>query len=806
MERITQRDAAPGAAPKTAAMATDNVKVKDMVFLCLSHWAWFALSLVVVMGMAVLYLKFTPSVYTRTASLLIRSDDEQSASDELLKDLGMGKNPVNITNEMLSLQSGHVVKEIVMRLGLTVGYTHDGAFHREVAYGVDLPVTVDFGSLSDAETASFRMQLAADGTLTLTHFVRGGVACEGVFAMKLGTTVNTPVGKLTVKPSPYYRKGVADELEVSHEGLASAMASVAGSLSITLRDPNSTIIDISYKDLSIPRAEDVLNTLVAVYNENWIKDRNQRTVSTNEFIRDRLGIIEQELSGVEQNISSFKSRNLMPDVQQMGAMAVEQMSAADEQAHELGNQIYALRYIRGYLTDGKHEGQLLPSNTGINSSNIAGQITEYNNIMLQRNNHLANSSAQNPLVIDLNQHLATLRTSIIQSLDNEAAMLSAQQRGVQANRSQAVSKIASNPGQAKYLLSVERQQKVKETLYLYLLQKREENELSQTFTAYNSQLIEPPHGSAAPTFPVSRNVLLGALALALAVPCAVIFMREWMNTSVRGRKDLEGLRVPFVGEIPLAYKERRFGWQRRRHEAKATPEVLVMEKSRNVMNEAFRVVRSNLEFILGFDRAHSVIMLVSMNPGSGKTFTTANLSVALGIKGKKVLAIDLDMRKGSLSAFVGKPGQGVSNFLSGQVADYRQLLVPLHGIDVLPCGTLPPNPTELLYSPRFQQMMDDVRQHYDYVFIDCPPVEVVADSAIINRHVDMTLFVVRAQALDRSFLPDIERWYEERKYKNLSILLNGTTDAFSHYGYHKYGYRYGYHYGKYGYAYGHADE
>lgn len=396
-----------------------------------------------------------------------------------------------------------------------------------------------------------------------------------------------------------------------------------------------------------------------------------------------------------------------------------------------------------------------------------------------------------------------MKNTIINSLDNELTMLNAHQRTVRASHGQATARIAANPEQAKYLLSVERQQKVKESLYLFLLQKREENELSQAFTAYNTRLIEAPHTDDVPTTPNSRNIYLAAVFLALLIPGTVIIAKENLNTAVRGRKDLESLNVPFVGEIPQ-HKSKHKSKKDKKNAPNLSTEVVVVEKSRNVMNEAFRVVRTNLEFVLGFDNNHKVIMLTSMNPGSGKTFITANLSSALGIKNKKVLAIDLDLRKGSLSEYVGKPSQGLSNYLSGQTLDYSSLIVPLGTIDVLPCGTIPPNPTELLFSPRFKTMIDEVKQRYDYVFLDCPPAEIVADASIISRYVDMTLFIIRAGLMDRSFLSDIEKWYDEKKFTNLSIILNGTSEGFSHYGYHKYGYRYGYHYGSYGYGYGYG--
>ena len=226
--------------------------------------------------------------------------------------------------------------------------------------------------------------------------------------------------------------------------------------------------------------------------------------------------------------------------------------------------------------------------------------------------------------------------------------------------------------------------------------------------------------------------------------------------------------------------------------------IVVKDKSRNVINEAFRVVRTNLEFMLGKESGSKVIMTSSMNPGSGKTFICMNLATALAIKGKKVLTIDLDLRRASLSSYVGQPKPGIADYLGGQIDDRAKIVVrgQTHpNVDMIPVGTMPPNPTELLFSDRMVPLLEQVRKEYDYIFIDCPPVEIVADASIINKWVDLTLFIVRSEVLDRSMLPQIESFYTEHKYRNLSLLLNGTQEAYNRYGYHKYGYRYGYHYG-----------
>lgn len=777
------------------ASKTPFVLARDLFYLCLSQWKWFVLSLLITISYGVYYVLKTPKIHTSSASIMVKNDDQKDRTDERLSEMGLSNTSSYLGNEMLSLTATPVATEIVKRLHLEVEYLQEKMLRDDVVYGLDLPVSVVFDKMNGAETASLHLSLKADGTVTLTDIQLEGKDIDGTYNVKLGETLSLPSLRLIVLPSPNYKKGMTASLKVLRHNPKGIITSVRGRINPQLRAEDANIIDITYSDVSVPRANDVLNTLIAVYNENWIKDRNQVSVSTNAFIKERLAIIERELGSVDQNISSFKSQHLVTDVGQAGSMAMSQASTAEEQSRNLEGQLYMVRYIRSYLTDGRHDGQLLPSNSGINNSNIEGQINEYNNVLLKRNQHLAISSDQNPLVMDLEQTLSTMRRSIIHSLDNEITMLQSQQRTAQSSRSEATARIAASPQQAKYLLSVERQQKVKEDLYLFLLKRREQNELSQAFTAYNTRVIEEAQGDVVPATPVSTRILFLAFIVGLAVPASVIIVLDITNTSIRGRKDLEHLRIPFVGEIPqMGDKEKRFSLFKKSH-VKAQRHIVVKEGSKNVINEAFRVVRTNLEFMVGFNTTHKVIMTTSMSPGSGKTFLTANLATSLGIKGKKVIVLDLDLRKGTMSEFVGDYNHGISNYLGGQEEDYHSLIAKVGEIDILPCGSIPPNPTEMLFSPRFKEMIDTLKNEYDYIFIDCPPVEMVADTAIISPYVDLTLFVVRAGMFDKTFLPDLEEWYEEKKYGNIAILLNGTDHSVTRYGYHKYGYHYGYSYG-----------
>ena len=774
----------------------DFLRIQDLFILCLAKWYWFVISLAILLGAATIYLLKTPPVYTRSASLLIKEDGKSGSGNEaagVLGDIDIFRTSTNINNEMLSMQSPAVMYEVVRRLHLDVNYTTDGRFYDPVIYGSDNPYEVSFFDLGDAESASFTLRPDKDGQVKLTDFTRNGEEADGDAVTALNDTVQTPVGRLLVNARPG-STAAQQTVFVSRISLQDATAGYSSRLSVALNDEKSTVVNLTLQDVCTQRAEDVLNTLISVYNENWVKDKNQIAVSTSMFINERLGVIERELGNVDEDISSYKSENLLPDVQAAASMYMAESSETNAKIQTLNTQLSMTRYVRSYLTGASSRNQLLPANSGIENSGIEKQIAEYNTLQLRRNDLVANSSETNPLVVDMDHSLHALRDAIIRTLDNYVTTLNTQLRALQQSARQTTARIAANPSQGKYLLSVERQQKVKESLYLFLLQKREENELSQAFTAYNTRVIMPPSGSMAPTAPAKKNILLIAFVIGLIVPVAVIFLRESMNTRLRGRKDLEALTLPFIGEIPQAATKKKGTSDKKSTENNP---IVVHEGSRDIINEAFRVLRTNLEFMTDKEQHSNVIVVTSFNPGSGKSFLAVNIAVSLAIKQKKVLVIDGDMRHGSTSAYVGSPQTGLSNYLSGHVNNLKDIIVTdvRHAnLQFLPVGTIPPNPTELLFSDRLKQLIDTVRSQYDYIFIDCPPIEMVADTQIIEQLADRTLFVVRTGLLERSMLPELQRIYDEKKYKNMALILNGTVGSGGHYGY-RYGYRYGYHYG-----------
>ena len=775
--------------------ADDFLRIQDLFYLCLNKWYWFVISLVVTSGVAVIYLLTTPPVYTRTASLLIKEDSKgNSLSDAagVMGDFDLFQTNTNVNNEIQSLQSPSVMLDVVKRLHLDINYTTDGAFYKKTLYGQSCPYAVYFSGIQDNESVSFSIYPGHKGQVKLTDFLRNDEELAGEITTMSNDTVTTPIGKMVIhalSDSVSYDAPVY----VSRIGYQAATRNYTSRLSVVLSDDKSTVIKLSFDDVCIQRAEDILNTVIAVYNENWIKDKNQIAVSTSAFISDRLGVIEQELGNVDDNISSYKSEHLLPDVQAAANMYMTQSSETNAQILALNTQLSMARYIRNYLTNSTSKNQLLPANSGIESPGIEQQIANYNTAQLRRNDLVANSSETNPLVVDMDQSLENMRHAIITSIDNHITTLNTQLRSLQQSERQTTARIAANPTQGKYLFFFFRQQKVKEALYLFLLQKREENELSQAFTAYNTRVITPPTGSSIPTAPVKKKILLVAIALGILIPIVIIFIRENMNTKVRGRKDLENLSLPFVGEVPLASDGRK------KKESQTSKRIIIQQGSRDMVNEAFRVLRTNMEFILDADKngQASVTLFTSFNPGSGKTFLTMNTAAAFVLKGKQVLIIDGDLRHGSASSYLDRHAKGLSDYLGKRENDAFSLIKEnpdYPNLHLLPSGTIPPNPTELLAEPRFKELVEQMRTQYDYIFIDCPPIDIVADTQIIEKLADRTIFVVRAGLLERDMLPELQRFYDEKRFKNMAIVLNGTEGGTGRYGY-RYGYKYGYQYG-----------
>lgn len=774
--------------------ADDFIRIQDLWSMFVPKWYWFAISLFITLTIAVLYLLSTPPIYTRTAAILVKDNSKSSSSTSAMNDfsdLGIFKSNTNINNELLTLKSPTLMTEVVNRLGLNETFTIRKGLKNVDLYKVS-PVTITFCDKTEVPL-SFTIKFSSKEAFAISELEISGEDIGETLSAQMGDSIQTSAGIMIVSPTQEFTDAfIGTSIRYVRGSVRAAVDTYSNALVAELGNEDATIINLSINDTSIRKAEDILNTLIEVYNENWIRDKNQIAVSTSQFISDRLGVIESELGHVDENISSYKSEHLLPDVQAASSLYMAQSAENNKELSTLNNQLSTAQYIRRELNT-KQLDQTLPANSGIVSANIETQISEYNNLVLDRNRLIANSSEKNPLVKNMASSLQSMQRTIIQSVDNLIVSLNTQIRSLRRQEEATTNRLASNPNQAKYLLSVERQQKVKEELYLYLLQKREENELSQAFTAYNTRLITAPRGSMFPTAPRKMNILLVAFAVGLLVPAVGIFMKENMNTKVRGRKDLENLSIPFIGEIPQYSGTKKKWWEFKHRKRQDMKTIVVNEGNRNIINEAFRVLRSNIDFMASKDSNQHVFVLTSFNPSSGKSFLAMNIAISFAIKKKKILVIDGDLRHRTVSSYVDAPNKGLSDYLNNQIEDWKEIIVSYKGytnLHILPIGTVPPNPTELLENSKLAMLIETLRPEYDYIFIDCPPVDIVADAQIIEKWADRTIFVVRSGLLDRSMLSELENMYTGKRFKNLSMILNGTESTGG-----RYGYRYGYHYG-----------
>lgn len=798
----------------------DGFDLVGILMSCLSNWYWFIICVGITLLIAFFYVKKQEPIYTRSATILIK-ETSSGANNKLdvQEDMGVFKSTNTVSNEIFAMRSPQVVNEVVKRLKLNINYSREGRLHRRTLYGDGCPIDVVFHDVKDDQWVNVTVELLENGEIELCDISGFSDVIKG----KLNERLQTPVGAITVLPTSGYF-GQEMEIFVSHWSVEATSGVYQGGLVIEDR-AKSAVVDLTISDVSQQRAEDFLNTLIQVYSEFWVNDRNQIAQSTNQFISERIAVIEKELGSVDSEISNYKSENLIPDGPNGGLYTGIQNTKSQEIV-ELNNQVSMTKFLLDYVKDEKNAKKLIPSVSGMGDNSVSSLINNYNEKVIERNSLVAHSSEVNPLVLEYDEELNNLHHVILQTIENQLVTLSTQLKSTQATESKATQKMANTPSQAKYLLSVERQQAVKQTLYTYLLQKREENELSQAFTAYNTRILNPASGSSLPTSPNTNKIYLIAFAIGLVFPAALIVLSELLNTTVRGRKDLDRMRTPFLGEIPFAQTDKRsfyermfdakdlknfiknepfifrilsnFGlWKKSDRESDRNLKLYVKPGSRNQINEAFRVVRSNMDFMKK-DEERKVIMITSANAGSGKTFISLNLAASFVVKDKKVLVIDLDFRKRSLSKYVNRPAKGLVDYLAGMSPTYADLIVKgslLENLDVLPVGKIPPNPTELLYEDKLEIMLNELRSEYDMIFLDCPPVEIVADSSIIAKYADKTIFLIRAGLLQRSMLPEIDKFYYTKKFGNMSLMLNGTDDSYSKYGYSRYGYRYGYHYG-----------
>ena len=762
-----------------------GVNIIDLLVYFASRWKWFLVSVIVFGGLAWLHYARSPRVYFRSATVIIK-DPSNKTSTAGLDRYDNFINKVNVANEILQFRSKRLMREVVLRVHADVSYRCKDGLHYDELY-TQAPVSVSFHDMLPEQSMSLTVT-PADSVSVMVSGLDGKGEPRRV---RLNDTVSVAQGSLVVSPTNYYSpKWKNVPVQVTKMPLESMVNYYRGAVGIRQEEEESSILTLSLKDSSPARAEDVLNMLIAVYNEEAIRDKNQVAVNTANFINERLIIIEGELGGVESDLESFKRENRIVDIGSTAGMYMSESQKYNADALELETQLRLAAYIKDYLTDPKKETDLIPSNTGIGDQNIEGQISLYNAAKLKRDRLIDDSSERNPVVEELNNSLRAMKQNIIRAVDNMIVSLKVKRDDAQSREERAQQRVTSIPSKERRMLSIERQQKIKEALYLFLLNRREENALSQAMADNNARVIDSADGSDAPIAPQRNRILLLGLLVGLAVPAVACLAIMFMDTRVRNRKDIEGaVNVPFLGEIPLD----------RNVQKQKNAKAVVSEHGDDMVSESFRILRTNLTFMARKDKGVQVITFTSFNEGAGKTFVSRNLAMSLSYAKKRVVLVDLDIRKATLSHHFHTHSAGVTNYLADPAVTVDDIVRTQERFDIIGAGMSAPNPAELLMDRRLDELMAELRKRYDYVIADNVPAGIIADAAIANRVADMTVFVVRAGKLDRRQLPDLEKLYQDRKLNNMALVLNGVDPKRP-----GYGYGYGYGYGHYGYGYGYG--
>ena len=504
---------------------------------CRQQWKWFVGTACLTVLFAILFLLVVAPKYERTASVLVKDENGGGGlMSSMMSNMGMlaGMAGLNITsnveNEMQIFASPFLMQEVVTRLGLDTRYEVYKGLMKQELYDETLPIKVTFPNLTEKEGAYMKMDLRKDGTFTLYKFRKNKDKYDGEVQGKVNTVCKTPIGSVSVIATKQFNSCMANESEVTiritKDRKYDRVESLSGQIDIDLADDQTSIISITCKDMSGERAEKIINTLIQVYQEEWMKDKQSTADASTHFINERIKDIEAELSGLDNNIAQFRGKNLMPDYEEAAKMFMENAALTYEAQVKVNNQLYMMEQMRDQVRKEDGTNQVLPANLLPDNENVAIQIGEYNKIQLQRNSMAENSSPNNPLVKDLDAQLSSMRKAIINSLDQAVAQLRASQKGISREDQKLKQQISVAPEKVTKILTAERQHKIIEALYIYLLEKREENNLTQVYNSRNLRIISPPMGKLKPVFPKKMTTLIIALLLGLALPAFFFYIRQ----------------------------------------------------------------------------------------------------------------------------------------------------------------------------------------------------------------------------------------------------------------------------------------
>ena len=776
------------------------------------HWYWIVLSTIVALGAAFGYLKYTRPVYASNMKILVKDEDSRSrmyrGGQLALESMGVISNSNGFDNELEILTSSNISQRVIKSLKLYVSYELDGRLrnhelYKNNPYIVDMPENqlVDLHSLIQLKIDRQGDGVHVAGEIYVPRSKEPILFERSV--KELPGSFNTPVGTITLQRNP----GVGAELPkqtmyATIMPLEYAAKAYGSRLSVSASSKTTTVAVLNYLDTQPERAIDYLNELFRSYNEDANEDKNEVALKTEEFLKNRISAIREELDATESNLESYKKKNELINLTNDASNALNKLTEYQKEQVELETQLNLVTALLDYVDDPRNAFNVVPSNLGLKDADMSNLLNKYNDYVLQRNRLLKSSSPENPYVKRLTAQLEEMWPTIRLSLKSVRENILTQKRSAEDQYNLFSRRVGEAPTQERSLNNIIRQQEIKVELYLMLLQKREENYISLNSTAAKARVIDDPR-STGQVSPKTKVILLGALVLGLCFPVGLIYLLGLLRYRIEGREDVEMLtKIPVLADIPLAPKS-----------LDGELSLAVRENSNDMMEEAFRGLRTNLRFVLS--EKENVIACTSCIPGEGKSFVSTNLAMSLALLGKRVIIVGLDIRKPRLVKLFGLSSdhRGITTFLSSDSGDFQDLDKQIHhavlnpNLDVLPAGVIPPNPGELISREQLDHAIALLREHYDYVIVDTPPVGLVSDTLSAARVADMTIMVCRADYSPRNNFQLINALHHDNKMPKITLVLNGIDLKKRKYGYYygygkysKYG-KYG-HYGHYG-VYGH---
>lgn len=783
----------------------EKVNYQELLFKYIIHWPWFVASVLACLVGAWMYLHFQTPVYQVSASIMIK-DDKKSGSGNAadIESLGLGgmiTSAQSIDNEIEVLRSKTILKEVINNLELYITYYDEDEFPKKELYKTS-PVVVNLtaqeaDNLSDV--AFVNMKLAPEGGLDVN--LRVGVNDYNKHFDKLPAVLPTDAGTFgfTLKDSLSNGRVEGQNTIRNISAIVNQPFVVAkgyqGVLNIAPTSKTTSVAVVSLMNTNIQRGQDFINKLMEMYNRNTNNDKNEVAEKTKEFINERIKIIDEELGSTEDKLEAFKRNAGLTNIGSDAQLAVEGNAEYERKRVENGTQINLIRDLTKYINNPSNEYEVLPANIGLSDNGLTTQIDRYNELIFERKRLLRTSTENNPMIVNLDTNIRAMKANVQAAIDGTLQGLLIVKADLDREASRFSRRISDAPGQERQYVSIARQQEIKAGLYLMLLQKREENAITLAATANNAKIIDEPVAEGGPVSPKPKMIYMIALVVGVGLPVGVIFLLGLTKFKIEGRGDVEKLTsLPIVGDVPLTDEK--------------TGPIAVFENQNTLMSETFRNVRTNLQFMFKSDQ--KVILVTSTVSGEGKSFISSNLAISLSLLGKKVVIVGLDIRKPGLNKVFNIPRKelGITQYLSNperNLMDFVQASDVSRNLYILPSGTVPPNPTELLARDSLDKAVETLRKNFDYVILDTAPVGMVTDTLLIGRVADLSVYVCRADYTRKAEFTLINELADSNKLPNLCTVINGLDLQKKKYGYY-YGYgKYGKYYGygkRYGYGYG----